>query len=78
MSRRVQILVPKELDARIEKATQRSKMSKEAWVRRAIKQALQHPSEGSRNIHAVARLASLDAPTADIEQMIAEIASGRS
>jgi predicted transcriptional regulator len=74
MSHRLQVLVPKGLDARIRKAAERSRMSKGAWVRRAIERALtQAPEEQD----ALEKLASLQAPTADIEQMLAEIEAGR-
>jgi hypothetical protein len=78
MRRRLQLFIAGELDARIEKAAERSKMAKAAWVLQAIEDALQRDSEASGNFDAVARLASLSAPTSDVEQMIAEIGSGRS
>jgi Ribbon-helix-helix protein, copG family len=79
MSHRLQVLIPEELDARIEKAAQRSRTSKGAWVRRAIEAALERRSgPGLPVSDPLARLASLNAPTADIEDMIAEIESGRS
>jgi hypothetical protein len=75
MSSRLQVLVPESLDARIRKAAQRSRMSKGAWVRRAIEGALakQHASTDP-----LGQLASLGAPTGDIDQMLAEIEAGRS
>jgi len=79
MSHRLQVLIPDELDSRIEKAAQRNRTSKGAWVRRAIEAALERrPGEESQSADPLARLASLNAPTADIDQMIAEIESGRS
>jgi len=78
MSRRLQVLIPEELDARIRKAAQRSRVSKGQWVRRAIEDSLRHPPGQAQQVsEPLARLASLQAPTADIEQMIAEIESGR-
>lgn len=74
MSHRLQVLVPEGLDARIAKAAQRGRVSKGEWVRRVIENALQD------NVAApdpLARLASLGAPTGDIEQMLAEIEAGR-
>ncbi len=75
MSHRLQVLVPRSLDARVRKAAQRSRQSKGEWVRRALERALtdKPPAEDP-----VARLAALGAPTADIDQMLAEIESGRS
>jgi len=75
----MQVLIPEQLDAKIEKAAQRGRMSKGAWVRQVIEQALQQRSGGgSYGVEPLARLASLGAPTADIDDMIAEIESGRS
>jgi len=79
MSHRLQVLVPEELAARIVKAAQRNRMSKGAWVRRAIEDALARRSAaGSPISDPLAHLASLNAPTADIDDMVAEIESGRS
>ena len=77
MSHRLQVLVPEELNSKVEKAAQRSRTSKGAWVRRAIEAALERPS-GQHAADPLARLAALNAPTGDIEKMIAEIESGRS
>ncbi len=74
MSRRLQVLVPDGLDARIRKAAQRSWLSKGAWVRRALDPAL---GEGSTSPDAPDRQASLGASTAGIDQMFAEIEAGR-
>jgi len=79
MSHRLQVLIPEQLDARIEKAAQRSRTSKGAWVRKAIEDALVRPS--SKELGAtdpLARLASLNGPAADIDVIIAQIESGRS
>jgi hypothetical protein len=54
------------------KAAQREGVSKGEWVRRALEEAL---TKGKRGGDPLARLSSLGAPTADIEQMLAEIAS---
>lgn len=71
---RLQVLVPAGLDARIKKAAARRRMSKGEWVRRAIEQAL---DEGRGASDALERLTRLGAPTADIDQMLAEIEAGR-
>jgi len=74
MRYRLQVLIPEDLDARIKKAAQRGRISKGEWVRRAIEMAL----EGGRSdADPLSRLASLKAPTADMDQMLAEIESGR-
>jgi hypothetical protein len=74
MSHRLQVLVPEALDARISKAAQRQRVSKGEWVRRALERAL---SEGPRAADPLEKLAALGAPTADIDQMLAEIEAGR-
>jgi hypothetical protein len=74
MSHRLQVLIPESLEARLKKAAERERLSKGEWVRRAIEQALaQLPRKGD----ALARLEGLDAPTADIEEMLGEIEAGR-
>lgn len=78
MSHRLQVLIPEELDARIRKAAQRGRMSKGEWVRRAIEEALRRGSgEGGLASDPLVQLASLGAPTGNIEQMLSEIESGR-
>jgi predicted transcriptional regulator len=79
MNRRLQVFISEELNARVEEAARRRQTSKAAWVRQAIGDALKRRSaiEPGAN-DPLARLASLNAPTADIEGMIAEINVGRS
>lgn len=74
MSTRLQVLIPASLDARVRKAAQRTRISKGEWVRRAIEQALR---EKGPVVDPLDRLASLGAPTGDVDQMLAEIESGR-
>ncbi|MCK6532262.1 MAG: ribbon-helix-helix protein, CopG family [Polyangiaceae bacterium] len=74
MSHRLQVLVPDKLDARVTKAAQRARMSKGEWVRRAIERALAEPRQAADPVE---KLAGLGAPTADIEEMLAEIEAGR-
>jgi hypothetical protein len=74
MSIRLQVLIPEGLDARIRKAAQRSRLSKGAWVRGAIERAI---AEDRQPADPLAKLASLGAPTGDIDQMLAEIEAGR-
>ena len=66
MSHPLQVLIPEDLDVQLRKAALRNCVSKGEWVRRALRQS----------VDPVARLASLSAPTADIEQMLSEIACG--
>lgn len=73
MSTRLQVLIPEALDRRIRKAAQRRRLSTGAWVREALERALAEPAAGDP----LDRLAALGAPTGDIDQMLAEIDSGR-
>jgi len=73
---RLQVLIPPGLEARIRKAAQRQGVSKGEWVRRALEAVL---AGGVREeADPLARLSSLGGPTADIDQMLAEIEAGRS
>jgi len=75
MSHRLQVLIPEEMDAQIAKAAQRKRLSKGAWVRRAIEGSLR--GDGGEATDPVSRMAALNGPTADIDQMLAEIEAGR-
>lgn len=69
------MLIPDELAARLRKAAERRRISGGEWVRRAIEHSL---AEEQRVSDPLATLAGLEAPTADIEQMLTEIEAGRS
>ena len=71
---RLQVLVADGLDSRIRKAAQRLGISKGEWVRRAIERSLQNDALARDPLQ---ELASLGAPTGDIDQMLAEIDAGR-
>lgn len=73
-TKRLQVLISAGLDARIQKAAQRNRMSKGEWVRLAVERAL---ADQRTSADPVERLARLGAPTADIEEMLAEIDAGR-
>lgn len=79
MSHRLQVLIPEELDDRLRKAAQRNRVSKGEWVRQAIEAALRAPAPGSsrESRDPLARLASLDGPTGEIDQVLSEIEAGR-
>ena len=74
MSTRLQVLIPEALDRRIRKAAIRRRLSTGAWVREALERALAEPTKGGDPL---ALLAELGAPTADVDQMLAEIEAGR-
>jgi hypothetical protein len=76
MSHRLQVLIPPDLDTQIDKAAQRSRVSKGEWVRRALKDSLRRGGSGSMT-NPVERLAALHGPAGDIDQIIAEIDEGR-
>ena len=73
MSHRLQVLISPELDARLRKAAQRKGVSKGEWVRTAVERAL---AKGEAD--PLGRLATLEAPTGDIDDMLSEIEAGRS
>ena len=77
MSDRLQVLVPEELHGRLRKAADRARVSKGEWVRRALEEKLDREGRGSP-ADPLAALAALEAPTGDIEDMLAEIEAGRS
>ena len=74
MSHRLQILVPEHVDQRLREAAGRRQISKSEWIRWALEQALRRETVGDDPL---ARLAALDAPTADLDEMNAEIRTGR-
>jgi len=76
MSPRLQVLVPPELDAQICKAARRSRVSKGEWVRRALKESLRQAGNVG-HANPMARMASLNSPAASIDQVSAEIETGR-
>jgi hypothetical protein len=75
MSHRLQVLIPETLDAQLRKAAQRNRISKGEWVRRALEKSVAPATRPISN--ALDRLSSLNAPTCDMDQMLAEIEAGR-
>jgi metal-responsive CopG/Arc/MetJ family transcriptional regulator len=73
MSHRLQVLIPQELDTQIDKAAQRSRVSKGEWVRQALKASLR----GGSKTNPVERMAALACPAGDIDRILAEIDEGR-
>ncbi|MCC6588499.1 MAG: antitoxin [Bryobacterales bacterium] len=78
MSHRLQVLISTELDLQLRKAAQRKRMSKGEWVRRTLSESLRQAQHTGAVVDPLARLSSLDAPTADIDAMIRDIEHGRS
>ena len=77
MSKRLQVLIPEELDARLRKAAERGRVSKGEWVRRAIEERLERQA-AKLPADPLAALERLEAPTGDIEAILAEVERGRS
>jgi hypothetical protein len=77
MSHRLQVLIPPELDAQLRKSSQRLGISTGEFVRRALRKSVLEPASEVPPKDPVAGLAALSGPTADIEQMLAEIERGR-
>ena len=72
----LQVSVSKSLYNRIREAAGRSNVPTAVWVREAIEERLEREFRGSYE-EALDAMRKLDAPTADIDDMIAEIAAGR-
>jgi len=70
VSHRLQVLIPEELDTALSRAAARERVSKGESVRSAIEAAL---AQRIGDNDPVRTLASINAPTADIEQLLAEI-----
>ncbi|WP_419949770.1 hypothetical protein [Candidatus Palauibacter sp.] len=73
---RLQVLVSEVLYHRLREAAGRSHVAVAAWVREAIEERLDREGFVSPE-EALAALRKLEGPTADIDDMIAEIGSGR-
>ena len=78
MSHRLQVLISPQLDARLQKAAQRNRVSKGEWARRALEASMKPRGKGEPHADPVARLGALRAPVADIKRMLSEIEAGRS
>ncbi len=77
MSHRLQVLIPPELHAQLRKSSQRLGISTGEFVRQALRKSVLQAGSDSPQGDPVARLSALSAPTADIDQMLAEIERGR-
>ena len=73
---RLQVSVSESLYDRIQEAAGRSNVPIAVWVRDAIEERLEREVRGSSE-EALEAMSKLGAPTADIDDMIAEIAAGR-
>ncbi len=76
MGHRLQVLIPPDLHIQIDKAAQRSGVSKGEWVRRALEESLLRGGSGSPT-NPVDRLAALACPVGAIDEILAEVDEGR-
>jgi hypothetical protein len=77
MSHRLQVLIPPDLNTELRKSSARMGISTGEYVRRALRMAMHSPGSSKASDNPVAKLASLGAPTGDIDQMLDEIERGR-
>jgi len=73
----LEVSVSASLHHRLREAARQSQVAIEVWVRRAIEERLERESRRSQ-VDPLAALRTVEGPTADIDDMIAEIAAGRS
>jgi hypothetical protein len=78
MSQRLQVLLDEEEFSEVRRAARASRVSVAEWVRQALRVARRDRSQADveAKLAAIRRAAKYRAPTADIQQMNAEIASG--
>ena len=77
MSHRLQVLIPEEMDRLITKAAKRVRISKGEWVRRVLEAGLRPPMQVAEGRDPLERLESLEAPTGNVADMVAEVDQGR-
>lgn len=75
MSYRLRVMIPENLDTLIGKAANRVRASKGAWLRAAIEEKLARDMAGAVG-DPLSALHALQGPTADIHEMLTQIASG--
>jgi hypothetical protein len=78
MSKRLQVLLQEDELREIQRAARRERLTVAEWVRQTLREARRRRPEPSieRKLAAIRKAASYAAPTADIDQMLAEIESG--
>ncbi len=78
MSKRLQVILRDPEYREVQRAAHSRGMSVAAWVRQALEKARQGQPTGdvARKLAAIRAAARLEYPTADIEQMLAEIEQG--
>ena len=78
MSKRLQVLIPDSEMEELQRLARREQLALGEWVRRALREArLQRPEqEPQAKLKAVRKAVGYAFPTADIDQMLAEIEHG--
>lgn len=74
MGQVTRLSIPDALEARVRAAAEQQQVSMTEWLRQAVERAL---GEAPTATDPITRLANLDAPTADIDEMLAQIDAGR-
>lgn len=79
MSKRLQVLLPKDEYKRLNSFAQKKKMSISDVVREALRQVLAQPArtDPEKKLAALLRFSRYAGPTGDIEQLLHEIEEGR-
>jgi hypothetical protein len=79
MGKRLQVLLEEDELREIQQAAQRERLTVAEWVRQALREVLRQRPQSSleRKRAAIRKAAKYAAPTADIDQMLAEIAGVR-
>ncbi|HEY3455797.1 MAG TPA: hypothetical protein VGK64_14420 [Bryobacteraceae bacterium] len=78
MSKRLQVLLPDQELAEIQRLARRERVAVGEWVRRALRDARsrQPVNDSEFKLKAIRRAAEYSFPTADMEQMLREIEQG--
>ncbi len=78
MSKRLQVLLPDQEMAELQRLARHERLTVGEWVRRVLREArAQRPrNDPEAKLKAIRRGAELSFPSADMEQMLSEIESG--
>jgi hypothetical protein len=78
MSKRLQVLVEEDELVEIQRAARRERLTVAEWVRQSLREVRRQRPQASleRKLAAIRKAAEYAAPTADIDQMLAEIERG--
>jgi hypothetical protein len=78
MSKRLQVLLPEEELAEIERFARRERLSVGEWVRRTLREVRtrQSTADPATKVKAIRQAAKYSLPTCDLDQMLREIERG--